>query len=164
MNELKQELEAKLKTTYQEKSKIIEYIVKTLENFAFRYMETSLNQNIKAQIVSHDKILLESYEDNLGHAFKIQNSEIKNEIKNLAKSVDKNLKPRVKYKLELEVKNLSSESGTLVLTSTVNWNYPENLDTNNKYKQKNLIFTYNDIFELRKNLALKIEEVCDLFL
>ncbi len=162
--ELKKELDQKIKTTYSSNQAVLTYFLQTLESFLYRYLETSTDKNIQAMEVAPLKFQAKSYESNMGDAFKISDVEIKEGIKTLAKNFPKEEKPKVQYELSVNFKELNPNHGKLIFEASVNWNYPTFAEELGKFKKKKISFEYDDIGVFRKELALKLEVVCALFL
>lgn len=162
MNNLKTELIEKNQALYGQGNELLNYFLKTKENFLYRYLETSSDKNIKIVPISKSIFEASSFEDNLGHALKISNPVIKNLVKDLAKKVPKEEKPKVKLTLLSNIENLKPENGEIVFTASVNCDFPEFKDT--LATTQTLKFKYNDIMDFRKNLALKFEDICQLFI
>jgi hypothetical protein len=96
-------------------------------------------------------------------ALKIKNPKAKPGIMELAKSIPKAQKPMVRYSLISDVVELKPDHGKLILTSEINWDFPDFKDTK-KATIKKVEFTYEDLAQFRKELALKLEEACEIFL
>lgn len=151
----------KVHATFGEASKLYEYVFSTMENFFYRYLETSETKNLKISELAENTFGAFSFESDMVAALKVQNKEIKYGIMELAKRIPKAEKPMVRYGLFIKINELSSDKGNLVISSEINWDFPEFGQKN--YQQKKVIFDYNDLNQFRKELALKLEEACELF-
>lgn len=160
---LQQELALKIHELYKDQKAFVDYILQTKNNFLFRYLETSLNKNIQIQMPKLNFFLAESFENNMGNAFKTENSNVKEGVKNLAKSVDRALNPQVKYTLSTDVQKISENGGKIIIKATIDWGFPE-FNNSNSQESKMITFIFNDVGQFRKELALKYEEACELFL
>lgn len=160
---LQQELALKIHELYKDQKAFIDYILQTKSNFLFRYLETSTDKNIQIQMPKLNYFLAESFENNMGNAFKTENAKVKEGVKNLAKSVDRSLNPKVKYSLATDVQKISENGGKIIITATINWGFP---DFNNSPNQesKTIVFNFDNVGQFRKELALKYEDACELFL
>jgi len=161
---LKHELDLKIQQLFKDNQSYLDYLLQTKSNFLYRYLETSQSQNIDIKNPSPGLLKAESYESNLGEAFKIQNGQIKVGIKNLAKSVPKEQKPKVQYCLTTFIEEMSNNHGRIIITSMVNWDFPEFETHSKNAHSKKVIFEFNDPAQFRKQLALKFEDACELFL
>ena len=159
----KKELESKIKLAFSSNDALLNYLIETKKNFLYRYLETSTDHNIEVVHTSSNLLIAESFEPNLGLALKILDPEIKAAVKTLAKSTPREANPKIMYRLKTEIKNLTPEHGEILFESTIHWNFPHFTDEGHHYKSKKSTFTYQDIADYRKNLALKLEEVCELF-
>lgn len=157
-----EEWQEKLKQSFGDSSRLYHYLFETLDNFHYRYLETTLNKNLKTQELMSGVYGAMSFEDNMVEALRNKNSSAFPGIKEMAKSIPPASKPKVRYSLMVEVLELSAEKGKLILKSEINWDFPDYQDPS-KRLQKQLTFTYPELAVFRKELALKLEEVCELF-
>lgn len=164
INNLKKELDEKIHNLFKDNKAYLEYILQTKQNFLYRYLETSTDKNLQIESLDDKTLLALSYESNMGDAFKIADPEIKEGIKSLAKNVPRESKPRVQYSLKTILEDVKGENGKIILEAKVSWNFPEFADDKGSYKKKQIVFEYHDPNIFRKQLALKYEEVCELFL
>ena len=144
-------------------SEVLSYIEFTLNNFCHRYMDTSTQSNIKTQI-DGDLFYAESIEGNILEALKISYRPVKDKVIALAKKYPTQKEnQRVKFILEVNVVDLQSNSGELKISSVVQCDYPkyQNMDLEIR---KTIQYTYDDILDFRKELALKLEEVCEIII
>lgn len=160
---LKKELDEKIHNLFNDNKAYLEYLLQTKSNFVYRYLETSSDKNIKIKSITPNTLMAKSYESNMGEAFKITDSEIKEGIKNLAKSVPREQKPAVQHSLKTILEDLTVNSGRIIIEAVVNWNFPNFEESKGLYKTKRVSFFYNDPNVFRKELALKYEEACELF-
>ena len=61
------------------------------------------------------------------------------------------------------VEELTVDKGRLQIVSIINWGWPDFGDENRTFK-KTVKFEYHDLAQFRKELALKLEEACEIFL
>ena len=163
MNDLKKEFEEKIKNVFGNDQALMDYFLQTKKNFLYRYLETSSDKDIAILQTDPKTLKAKSFENNLGTALKISAPEIKEGVKALAKSIPKESLPKVEYSLTTHFESLTPNYGKLILEAKVSWNFPEFLEKIGTFKKKTVIFEYNDITIYRKQLALKFEEVCELF-
>jgi hypothetical protein len=81
----------------------------------------------------------------------------------LAKSVPKSKKPMVKYSLHAQIKELTPDKGHILITSYIDWDFPHFVDRSKRIR-KEIDFKYSDLGQFRKELALKIDSACEIFL
>jgi hypothetical protein len=161
---LKKELDEKIHNQFKDHQAYLDYILQTKKNFLYRYLETTSDKDIIISNVDEKTLMATSYESNMGNAFKIADPEIKEGIKQLAKNVPREKNPRVQYSLKTILDNFNGDSGKITLESKISWDFPDFKDSQGMYKKKQIIFEYKDPNVFRKQLALKFEEVCELFI
>lgn len=152
----------KLRQSFDDEGKLHDYLLTTMDNFLYRYLETTETKNLKAYEIAPYVYGAESFESSMVEALKISDPKIKPGIMELAKTIPKAQKPMVKYRLQTYVKELTPEKGHLVITSSVNWDFPLFMDKT-KIVFKEVDFKYNDLGQFRKELAIKLETACELF-
>ncbi|MFP5386705.1 MAG: hypothetical protein ACLGHN_11540 [Bacteriovoracia bacterium] len=158
-----QEWQEKVRTTFGEESKMYEYLFETMDNFYYRYLETTVDKNLKTASLGPHLWGAKSTETSMVDALKITNPVAKKGIIELAKSVPKSEGPAVQYELLANVEELSADRGEIHLVSVINWGWPDFENPEKQFK-KTVVFKYSDLGEFRKNLALKLEEACEAFL
>lgn len=152
----------KVKHSFDDEGKLHDYLLTTMDNFLYRYIETAEFKDLKSFEMAPYIYGAESFESNMVEALKITDPKIKAGIMELAKTVPKAQKPMVKYRLQTHIKELNPEKGHLVITSSVNWDFPLFMDKS-KIVFKEVDFEYTDLGQFRKELALKLEAACELF-
>jgi hypothetical protein len=150
-----------LRANFDEAGKLYDYLFLTMENFFYRYLETSESKNLKVNELGEKHYGAYSFESDMVTALKIQDKEIKYGIMELAKSIPRAQKPMVRYALSVKVHQLTADEGHLDIFTEVNWDFPD--FRSEKKKVKKIPFKYKDLNEFRKFLALKLEEACELF-
>jgi hypothetical protein len=163
LNDLKKELNDKIHDLFKDNQGYLNYLLQTKQNFIYRYLETSTDQNIGIKSLNDKTLVAISYESNMGNAFKISDPEIKEGIKALAKAVAREKNPRVQYSLKTTLENLQNVNGKVIIEAQVNWGFPDFQEQKGTFKKKQVVFEYSDPNVFRKELALKYEEACDLF-
>lgn len=163
INNLKKELDLKIHEQFRDHKAYLEYLLQTKQNFLYRYLETSTEKNIQVQYSDEKTLLAQSYESNMGEAFKISDVTIKEGIKQLAKSVAREKKPKIQYSLKTTLEDLRGDQGKISIESKVDWGFPDFNANSKTSKTKRILFSYNDPNTFRKELALKFEEACELF-
>jgi hypothetical protein len=163
MKDLKKELEEKIHNTFKDNKAYLDYLLQTKKNFLYRYLETSTDKDIEIKHPDEKTFLAASFENNMGEAFKVSDPEIKEGIKALAKNVPRSENPKVRLTLKTEILELRGDLGKLRITSEINWGFPLFEHVEGKFKEKRILFEFNDPTIFRKELALKYEDACDLF-
>lgn len=158
-----QDWQEKVRSTFGEESKMYEYLFSTMNNFYYRYMETTQDKNLQTKLLSDHKWGATSFEGSMVDALRLSNPVAKKGIVELAKSVPKGQGALVKYELSSEVKELGINQGEIHFRSVIHWGFPDFKDET-KMCQKKVIFKYGDLTQFRKELALKLEETCENFL
>lgn len=161
-SKLIQDWQDKVKKSFGDEGKLYEYLFETMENFFYRYLETSENKNLKVQELAPKCYGAQSFESNMLEALKIKNPVAKPGMIEMAKTIPRDQKPAVRYCLMTEVKEFGAEVGHMILIAEINWDFPTYQDAS-KSAAKKVEFKYNELAQFRKELALKLEEVCDFF-
>ena len=158
-----QEWQEKVRNSFGDEAKLYQYLFETMDNFYYRYLETSQNSDMKTREFGPHTWGAESLETNMVTALKITNPEAKKGIIELAKSVPGGKGLAVKYELMGDVKELTIDHGLIRFSSTINWGFPDFNDPSKKLT-KTVTFKYEDLGQFRKELAQKLEDVCSVFL
>lgn len=153
----------KVRASFGDVSKMYNYLFETMDNFYYRYLETSESKNLKTTELRNHTWGAVSFESSMVEALKVKEPKAHQGILELAKSIPKAQKPLVRYGMWTEVAELTAEHGKLKLVAEVNWDFPNFTDTT-KTSQKTIIFEYADLAQFRKELALKLESIAELFL
>lgn len=152
----------KVKQSFGDEGKLFEYLFETLENFFYRYLETSENKNLRVQELAPGIYGARSFEGNLVDALKIKNPIAKPGMIEMAKSIPRSQAPKVRYELSTEVRELTAERGQLIIRAVIHWDFPEFSDSS-KSAEKRIDFVYRELAQFRKELALHLEEACEHF-
>lgn len=144
--------------TFGDKNNLLRYLFETLDNFYYRYLETSLTKDLHTTELLPGVFGALSFEG-MFEALKKPNAEAKPALIALAKA-DRNAK--VRFGLWVQVKELEQDRGDLKIVAEINWGHPEFEDASRRI-QKVVIFKYDDLAVFRKQLALKLEEAAELF-
>jgi hypothetical protein len=166
LEKIKCEINNKVRDSLNEEG-LFGLAVFTLENFAYRYLETINCTNIKAQKISDSHFFVESIETEPLKALKISNPEAKKGLISLAKrfSSAKGEGIQVKQELHINFKDLSSSgSGNIECFSKLNWNIYNNFkDEEGLFVKKSINLEFDEPILLRNKLALLLENVCEIF-
>jgi hypothetical protein len=158
-----QEWKEKIQHRYGEESNLYDYLFTTMDNFYYRYIETTQNKNLKTTELENKTWGARSSENSMVDALKLTNPVARKGIIELAKSTPRSMNPSVRYELSAFIKDLRSQTGEIHLTSVIDWGYPDYNDEAKRFK-KTVQFKYSELTQFRKELALKLEEVCEAFL
>lgn len=158
-----QDWQEHVRETYGDQTRLFDYLFETLNNFFYRYLETAESKNLVTKDLSPKRYGAFSFENNMVEALKAPNKLAKPGIIELAKSVPKADNPMIRYGLWVEVLDLNADHGKLKITSEINWDFP-NFSDKTKLIQKTVDFEYADLAVFRKQLALRLEEACELFI
>lgn len=151
-----------VRESFGDEKKLYEYLFSTMDNFYYRYIETSQSKNLKTSQLRPGTFGALSFETSMVDALKAPNPEARAHIIELAKRIPKAQNPAVRYGLWVDVLELTAERGHLRFSSEINWGFPDYQDSS-MYMQKKVDFQYADLADFRKHLALRLEEVCELF-
>lgn len=153
----------KVRSSFGDETKLYQYLFETMDNFYYRYLETTVTQNMRTQKLAPHLWGARSTETSMVDALKIQNPIAKKGIIELAKAVPKAQGPAVQYELLADVEELTPEHGKIIFVAQINWGFPD-FENEEKQFKKTVIFKYDDLQQFRKELAQKLEEVCEAFL
>lgn len=157
-----QDWQEQVRSSFGDESRLYQYLFETMDNFYYRYLETSLNKNLTTQELSARRWGAMSFENSMVEALKIKNLKARPHLIEFAKSIPKSQNPMVRYGLWVEVNQLSPEEGEMIFTAEINWGFPDFNDSSKRLKRE-VKFTYGDLGQFRKELALKLEEVSEIF-
>jgi hypothetical protein len=158
-----QHWQEKVRSDFGDQSKLYEYLFQTMDNFYYRYLETSTDKELQTKSLAPHLWGIRTTETSMVEALKLQNPVAKKGIMELAKSVPKAQGPSVQYELMADVEELQTDHGEIQFVSLINWGYPDFDDPKRQFK-KTVIFKYEDLAQFRKELAIKLEEACEIFL
>lgn len=144
-------------------SHLYHYLFETMDNFYHRYLETTTDLNLKTRELGEHLWGAVSFEPSMLEALKNKASPAHAGILEMAKRIPKAENPKVRYGLFAKVDELTPEHGKLTIVSEIHWGFPEFSDQKQRVK-KEVVFEYEDIAQFRKELALRLEEACELFL
>lgn len=157
-----QDWQEHLRESFGDESRLSQYLFETMNNFFYRYLETSTSKNLQTIELAPKTYGALSFESNMVDALKSPHPAAKPGIIELAKTMAKGEKPMLRYGLWVEVIQLTADKGQLKITSEINWGFPD-FNDKSKWLQKKVDFVYADLADFRKHLALRLEEACELF-
>ncbi len=158
-----QDRKNKVHDAFGDKKFLYQYLFETLDNFYYRYLETSISNDLHTTEILPGVFGALSFESNMVEVLKKPNPGAKAGIIELAKRVPRDQKPMVRYGLWVEVKELSQDYGMMKIVSEISWGFPDFQDPSARL-QKIVNFQYDDFQVFRKELALKLEAASELFL
>lgn len=142
---------------------LLDYLFETLNNFYYRYLETTISQNLHTTELAPKVWGAQSVETNSMEILKIKNPAIRPHLINAAKALGAKGGLNVTYTLGFEPKELTTEEGHIVIFSKVDWSTSP-VEMEKGFELKEIHFHYHSLGEFRKQLALKLEEACEIFL
>lgn len=156
MNKLREEL--------QNRSKLDDFVLYTLNNFLHRYLESETTGKLSAEILDKSTLGLSHIkESNLVSVLKTQDQDLKKELIQMAKSFPKKDAPYVLYSLTCRYQDWSDSGfGKIQCLGQVDWGFP-NFENSEMRKKKVVSVSFEEPIELRNKLPLALEEVCELF-
>lgn len=158
-----QDRKNKILDTFGDRDNLYRYLFETLDNFFYRYLETSISNDLHTTEILPNVFGALSFESNMLEVLKKPHPQAKSGIIDFAKTVPREKNPTVRFGLWIEIKDLSQDYGKMKIVSEINWGFPEFQDSS-KRLQKTVSFEYDDFQVFRKELALKLEEASALFL
>lgn len=153
----------KMQKNFCDSTSVIDFITFTMDNFYYRYIETARDQNLKTMPLGENIIGASAKEYSFREALKVSDTNAKQGITKLAKTIPMKENPHIIYRLECQLKEVEVNKGSLLLKAIINWDYPHFVDQKKKVEKEKL-FTYQELQELRKNFPLALEEICEIFL
>lgn len=163
---LKKEQEAKARVELEENG-LDSLITFTLDNFAYRYLETELSKNIQTEFNGKDIYTVTSIEGNPLNALKLNDPRAKKGSIDLAKrfSATKGVGLRVRLQLGCDTSKVSSSgSGSIKCFASINWNMDSEFKSDPEFESiKSIDYKFSDPLVLRNKLALLLEDVCSIF-
>ena len=134
-------------------------LVFNLENFAYRYIETSKYKEIKCQKMAQN-YYVESIEPDVVNALKMASSELKPKLIELCKQHPgpESKKIQVKYWIGTKIDN----DKQVTCFASISWDFPE-FKNKEKCLYKEEVFKFDDPMLLRNKHAAILENVCTLF-
>lgn len=161
----KEELERKMNEQNLERLRqeggLSSLIIFTLENFAFRYLETDTHKDIKCNVVGDNVFVVKSFEEDILKALKTSNQSVKQGLISLCKKYPgaESKKLKVCQSITVTIKNDSH----VQCLAEINWNYPEFSSDAEFSVSKKEDIRFDDPLYLRNKLALYLESVCEIF-
>jgi hypothetical protein len=129
-----------------------------LENFSYRYLETSLVKGIKCQLDAN-RFWVESVEPNIALALKWTNPKLKSLLINLCKKYPGSQSKEIKIKMLLETRTIDDHK--IECSARLLWQLPSGSEEVGV--EKTVEFSFDDPIELRNKHANLLEEVCQIF-
>jgi hypothetical protein len=156
--ELTQKMYLKNRELLMKTDGIASFYIYNLENFAFRYLETSKMKAIKCQF-EDGRFWVESIEPNIIEALKWDNPELKNNLKDLCKKYPGTQSREIEISLVLETRKINETN--IECCARILWQLPA--EDKNTIIEKTVEFKFDDPIDLRNKHAVLLEEVCEIF-
>lgn len=153
-----QERKNKVHEAFGDKANLYRYLFDTLDNFYYRYLETTLTKDLHTTELLPGVFGAVSFET-MFESLKHPHPDAKTALIQLAKA-DRNA--TVRTGLWVEIKELTQDHGRMKIVAEINWGHPDFQDPS-KRLQKTVNFEYEELGVFRKQLALKLEEASELF-
>ena len=153
--ELQKEVDNKARASIQSDDGLDQLVRFTLDNFAYRYLETKNNKDLKSALKADQTWGVESKESDLLEALKAQNPQTKKLL--IQKAKDHAKKDGATVTLALEIKIMDSLA---LCKASVSWN-SDSKDVIIAENQTKLAF--EDLLDLRNRLAKVLEDACGVF-
>jgi hypothetical protein len=128
-----------------------------LENFAYRYLETSKMKGIKCQSEG-SRFWVESIEPNIIEALKWTNPELKSRLIDLCKKYPGSQSKEIKIRMVIETRTINQN--TIKCLACLFWQLPSGCEEIGI--EKSVEFYFDDPIELRNKHAILLEKVCEI--
>lgn len=156
--ELTKQMNLKNREALLKSDGIASLFIYNLENFAYRYLETSTNKGIKCQ-VDGDRFWVESTEPNIVEALKWKNADLKKKLIEICKKYPGTQSKQIKVKLTLETTQV--DKNNVECFSSIVCLDPN--DSEETLVEKKTKMKFEDPIELRNKHAALLEEVSEVF-
>ncbi len=154
-DQLQEEVDAKARAGVQGEAGLDELIRFTLDNFAYRYLETKNVKDLHAHATGTHTWRVEARESQLQEALKAQNPDTKKALIERARQHARKDGASVTSWIEVQI-----EKQTAIVVAGVDWSSDGRGETI-AHKQSRLNF--EDVLVLRNRLAATLEEACGVF-
>lgn len=158
-----EEQKQKISSHFSDSQVLLDYLIDTMNNFFHRYIETTQSRDIMTTELSPKRWGGESVENNSMEILKIKNPQIRPHLIAAAKSLGAKGGLKVRNTIGIEPKVMNAENGELIIFSKVDWSETP-LQMEKNCEEKIVHFKYQSLSQFRKELALKLEEVCEIFI
>lgn len=156
--ELTKQMNLKNREALLKSDGIASLFIYNLENFAYRYLETSHNKDIKCQLEGNC-FWVESIEPSIVNALKWKNTGLKKKLVELCKKFPGSLSKELKVVLKLGTIKISQND--IECFALVECLTPEK--SKNVLVEKKIKMSFDDPIELRNKHAALLEEVSVIF-
>jgi len=158
--ELETQIYEKNLTALKEEQGVPSLLIFNLENFAFRYLETSGDTAIKCQF-KDDNFWVQSIEPDVINALKWENQELKSELIKLCKQYAGARSKEISVRLLLGTRIIDDKN--VECYAEINWNFPNFEKKEGMYLEKHEQVTFDDLMVLRNTHAAYLEKVASIF-
>lgn len=158
-----EEQKLKIVSHFSDSPALLDYLIETLNNFFYRYLETSQSQNLQTTEIGPKQWGAQSVATDSMEILKIKNPNVRPHLIAAAKSLGSKGGLKVTYTLGVEPKELTPDHGNILVFAKIDWSEtPTEMEKTSEEKRIN--FNYYSLQEFRKGFALKLEEACEIFL
>ena len=154
-DELQKEVNQKARASIQSDDGLDQLIRFTLDNFAYRYLESKNNTELKSTLVADQVWLVRAIETDLVEALKAQNPITKKSLIQKAKEHAKKDGASVTQVIEVKI-----QDSVALCKASVSWatDKDETVIAENQTK-----LNFEDILDLRNRLAKVLDDACGVF-
>ena len=135
------------------------YILETLESFAFRYFDSPQ----VPEVISSNSVRVIAIEHGIKEAIKIQNQKLRAGIGELVKRVSKEQGPTILRELRVNINKKSTHQGSCYLSARISFGHPDHQFSEGTFVENIKNFEFEDEIHFRNTLAKHLEAVCELF-
>ncbi|WP_419172600.1 hypothetical protein [Halobacteriovorax sp.] len=155
---LTEEMNAKNRDWLIESGGISSLFIHNLENFAYRYLETSVDKGIKC-FIDGDLYRVSSTEPSIIEALKWENPQLKKSLIDLCKKFPGKASQELRVKLNIETKMIGEHKNEC--SASIKCLLPSG--ESSTLSEKTASMTFEDPIELRNKHAALLEDVCTIF-
>ena len=157
--ELEQQIKDKNLAILSASDGVSNLMVYNHENFAHRYLETTVDSEIKCERLG-DKYWTSSVEPDVFMALKWKHEKLKPVLIDLCKQYPGQASKQIQLKLELSTEFI--ETKKIICHSRINWDFPH-FQNSEKEISMSETYEFSDLLELRNHHAAVLERVAELF-
>jgi hypothetical protein len=132
------------------------YIQVTVNNFAYRYIETDHSGEVEIQSPQQGFFVCEAEERDMNRARQTENQKV---LKGLERKNPKSLRNI----LMVSVSDFNGKSGNIDMVGVVHWGEPEFAPNSPDQHMKKVQFKFSDVMEFRNDFAKYLEQACEVF-
>ena len=152
------ELKEKYREKYRRDFQLDQFVINTLDHFAYRYLATEQDSVLKVESVGECAFGVKSTERNVQRALAdISDRDIREKIKaSCAQSL--------LYGLYVEIESFDGQKGRATVIAFINWDDPDlSIAALAKTSSQKCSIDFDGPLELRNQLPTALEQICALF-